>query len=172
MSELEEFNTEISSVLTRLENYPNTSLYKDTAEMKKEFDENIDEKIIKALKEDIDKDLEKTLFESAHEKVKNLNRIQGSFGIEIAGLDKYDEKVEKERTKYISFPFQISERNKVLFENKDIGKVTFLGEGMKDGNFKAFYKFEGDLRSTAKDLGMQTKYILADHNLMNQAVII
>ena len=164
IDQLEEFSHQITMVLNRLGAYPNTNLYKETAEIKKEFDENIETKIVKGLKEGIDKDLEKTLFEDAKTKVDKLTRIQGSFAIKIAGLDKYDEKINKERNKYISFPYKITERNQVIYENADIGKVIFLGEGMKNGSLKAFYKFEGDVRTVAEKLGLSTKYIFADGN--------
>ena len=161
---LEEFNSQIEYVLGVLEPFPNTALYQDMLKVKKEFDENIETKVVKVLKEDIDQDLENVLFEDVEEKVSQLTRIHNSLATENNGVDQYDELIKKEREKYIILPYKITDRNQVLYENKDIGKVTFLGEGMKDEVFKAFYKYEGDIRFAADSLGLQTKFIFSDGN--------
>lgn len=164
LDQLEEFHNQIKPLLKQLEQYPNTNLFKEIAKINKDFEKNFQSKVVKVLKKEIDKDINSGLLGDAQNKVDKLNRIEDHFSIKISGLDKYNEKLQTENDRYLSFPVKITKRNIALYENEDLGKVTFLGEGMKDGRLKAFYKFEGDLRTIADNVGLEVKYIFSDGN--------
>lgn len=162
VDEVLDFSYRLNNVHSQLEEYPSTKLYKDVAKMKKEYEKNVEKKLISTLKQEIEKDTKDLLFDSAEDKIEKLASLHGGFPDAVGDVEEYRTVIDDEKNKYIAFPFKIKEVNETLYENSDIGKITLLGDNVNDGKRVVYYKFEGDLRFVASEVGLKTKTILSN----------
>ena len=156
------FSYRLSEQMAALEEYPATSLYKDAAAIEKTFEENISKKLNQALLKKLDQEVEAARFLEAETVLSQLFEIQETLSVSNADLETYQERIDTEKSKYIAYPFTVSDRNVVLYENDKAGKITFLGESMIDGEYKLFYKYEGGLRNAAEKIDFSSKAIFSD----------
>ncbi|MCD5324184.1 MULTISPECIES: NPCBM/NEW2 domain-containing protein [Pontibacillus] len=152
---------QLSEALYQVDNYPNTKMYKDLSDLKESFTEQMSSKVAKPLLKQTKEEIDLFAFDQARESVKELRAINSQFPGLVAEekLEEYTTAIDSKVERFIEFPSRYTERNVVLFESEEMGKITFLGEGMKDGDLTAIYKFEGGSRYIAHNIDLESRWI-------------
>lgn len=165
-AQISEVYASIQSALYELEDYPSTKMYKDVAEVEKEFAKNTQDKIIAPLLEEIDKNMEALKFDVAEQQVDALSALaEYNVGdISVEKIEEYYEKISTQKERYVVMPRSYVKREQVLFDGGDAGKITFLGEATSQDyeELKVFFKVEGTLVHTVSELSLKSRYILSD----------
>lgn len=154
-----------------IKEYPNTKFYKDIATIRTNYEKQLDESIVEALVTGIEKDIKDLSFAEASIKVDYLFEIQANYEEAIAfeEITAFSEQIESEMARYVLMPVEYTKRNQLLFEDKNIGSLTLLGEGYYDGELSMFYKIEGDLTKARKDLEFDVRAIFSDGSKAEQS---
>ncbi|UVI31108.1 NPCBM/NEW2 domain-containing protein [Paenibacillus spongiae] len=162
--EIAQVNGELNDILSSLEEFSSTGLYGELEKLRSQLAEDVKTRKIDPLLKEIEADIGKLEFDKAESNAAVLYALGNGFS-ELVGsaADEYSAKIETEKAKYIELPATYNQRNIVLLQNA-AGKITFLGEGIKDDELALFYKYEGDLRFAAKELPPKIQAVFNDGN--------
>lgn len=165
IEKITEVYNQILIALYDLEKYPTVPYYQELVKIESTFEKNIEDKVVKRLLDEIDANISELKFTQASELVKNnlttLNYAMPTLEIGVK-IEELNSKIESEQERFLQFPKEYTKRENVIFEDKNIGKVTFLGEGLKENELYAYFKFEGGLALAMEDYRVNVRSIFSD----------
>ncbi|MDF2713503.1 MAG: hypothetical protein K0R28_428 [Paenibacillus sp.] len=153
---------ELNDVHSGLEPYPSAELFKEIGVLRNKFANDVKSGKIDPLIKEIDGNIVKLAFDQAENNVTALRELEdGMSGIFGKTAADYSARIKTERAKYIDLPVTYTQRNITLLENS-AGKITFLGEGVKQNQLALIYKYEGAVRFAAKELPPKVQAVFSD----------
>ncbi|HHW36769.1 MAG TPA: hypothetical protein GXX18_05950 [Bacillales bacterium] len=163
-NELSNVYSTLSNLLSELENYPNTTMYKDLNKAQQQLLDFVKVEKVTSLMKSFENNMVLAAFDSAETDLNELIEIKRMFPESILeDLNASSLKIKQEKDKYIDFPFKINERNIVLYENK-LGKITYLGEGIRKNELTAVFRYDGDLKYIADEISLNIRTIFDNGN--------
>lgn len=159
-----EVYSQIDFSLSELENYPTTQMYKDLSDLNNHFIKETETNIINPLIADIDEKMSSADYFGAKQSVDKLSSIQGAFYNLVSAdvVSGYYSTIDSEIERYYILPRTYTKRDLVLFEDKNAGKITFLGEGIADGDVVAYFKLEGGMELSIDAIQLDSRFIFSD----------
>ncbi|TMV46259.1 hypothetical protein FE783_26580 [Paenibacillus mesophilus] len=153
---------ELNDVHSALEQFPAAGLYKELGDLHNKFANDVKSGKVDPLKKEIEHHIGKLAFDTAENNVTALRELEdGMSNIVGNAAADYSAKIKSEKAKYIDLPVTYNQRNITLLEN-DAGKITFLGEGVKNNQLALIYKYEGAVRYAAKELPPKIQAVFTD----------
>ena len=148
--------------------FPNTKIASEIRTYSENIEKSMQEHIPRKLLDSIDQNLSNNEIEQAIKNINQINEIVSMFpDIKMReDIEVYRKKIKDEEKKYIIFPMEVVDRNEVLYEGKG-GKITLVGEAIKDNALYAVYKFEGALKEAASKVDIKTNVLLSDGKYIN-----
>ncbi|MEF3305474.1 NPCBM/NEW2 domain-containing protein [Paenibacillus sp. GYB003] len=158
---------ELGRIHSELEAFPTAALFKETGDMLTKLAGDAKSGKIDPLRKEIEDHMGKLAFDKAETGTAELRVYEdGLSGVAGNTAADYSAKIKAEKAKYIELPAVYNQRNVTLLENA-AGKITFLGEGVKNNRLALFYKYEGPIRFAAKTLPPAIQAVFADGKSAN-----
>lgn len=153
---------DLNDVHSDLEQFPSAGLYKELSDLRNKFINDAKNGKIDPLKKEIEDNIGKLAFDTAENNVTALRELEDGMSkiVGNAAAD-YSARIKSEKAKYIDLPVIYNQRNITLLENA-AGKITFLGEGVKNNQLALIYKYEGTVRFAAKELPPRIQAVFSD----------
>ncbi|MEK3782787.1 NPCBM/NEW2 domain-containing protein [Paenibacillus sp. FSL R5-0810] len=160
--EVVRMNGELSDIQSNLEEFSTTSLYKEISDLRNQFMNDIKTKRIDPIVSGIEASIGKLEFNVAESGVAELRQFAGGFSEVVGSIpEDFSSRIEMEKAKYIEFPVTYTNREVVLLQN-DAGKITFLGEGVRQNELVLVYKYEGEIRLASTKVAPEIQAVFSD----------
>ncbi|OEH86070.1 hypothetical protein BHU72_14670 [Desulfuribacillus stibiiarsenatis] len=157
---------------SKLESYAQSKMFKEIEEIRVAYTSKVKDIVYPRLKDEIDRGIENLLLDTAEVNLVALSSISKNLPelVQPEVIVQYQEKINSEREKYITFPTEIKTRGQVLYDD-GTSKITLLGEGVDNKRNALFYKYEGPARYAAEKMNFdfETRVIFdnGNHNTNN-----
>lgn len=164
LSEVVEAYSIISNAKYALEDYATFPNYTEIVELNQKYEKGIEEKVLPRIFGEVDGLIAEYRFDEASTILSELlefGYLQEAFDLE-SKISALEEKIESEEKRFLVYPRTYTKHEKVLFEDSNVGKITFLGDGTVDDQKKLYFKVEGDLKLYAYHLEADLRAIFED----------